>query len=222
MKNGRIITLLLVVAYGLSCNGVEVSPEINQKRAGGNDRSTQPLEGPFSPVSDDQIQFYGKWDAGDDSPLNYRVWKSDAGEKFVVTNALGKVLFEEQFFQVYRVYAVWALRTEISQLVLEFSEGGQDSFVQMLSYKGGKIVKIINDTNGSNSFGAGLIIQPQFRTGVNPAKEPFEILLTDHGLSSPVGKFTRVLRYTDGEYRVVGKFDRGKVADFKESVLASQ
>ena len=173
----------------------------------------------FSILKEEKIKSYGEWNVGEDPPLIYLVRKDGEEDDLSIADPSGKIMYEKKGIEVEKVYSVWALRTEDPQLVFEYSEGGSDSFLQMLNYNQGNISELIDSTKGENSFGADVKIQPQFRSHINPAKEPFEILLTDYGLASSAGKSTRVFRYKDNKYKYFGEFDREKVGDCKERFL---
>jgi len=222
MKKIKTASILIsILIGGLSCNSVSTQSKNNQSNQVNTDYENQHRVKLIPKLAESKIRIYGEWNAGDDAALSYATLKGEDGDIFIVSDPSGKILFEEKFHEVHKVYSLWALRTLIPQLVLEFDEGGQDSYVQMLDYQKGKISKIIDETNGANSFGASLVIQPQFRAGINPAKEPFEILLIDFGLPSPAGYATKVFRYDGTKYRSVGKFDRQQAANCKEKLIAT-
>lgn len=221
MKNLKIIVLILfLLNLTLSCGDVN-----SQVKKDKTDKTVEkfpnkePIVDIISKLKEEKIKTYGEWDVGEDSPLVYLVKNDDNQDVFSIVNSSGKILYENKVVEIGNVYQVWALRTGEPQLVFQYNEGGQDSFVEMLNYNQGNISEIIDPTNGANSFGSGISIQPQFRSSVNPAKEPFEILLGELGLPSSAGKFTKILRYKDKKYRYFGEFDREKLGDYKEQFI---
>lgn len=222
----RILCLTAAVMtycfVSLSCWSTE-----GQSNRGANqqpERPAAPKEGAavLSVLRESNIKAFGEWDVGEDFPVLFVVIKSDDADKFFVQDKTGKLLYENVGINIQRVYPVTALRLPRSQLVFEYDEGGSDSFVQMLDYHDGKVSEKIGSTQGENSFGADVEIRPQFRTTIDPAREPFEIFLTEYGLASPAGKYTNVLRYKNGTYRVVGAFDRVKAGNCVESLLINR
>jgi len=88
----------------------------------------------------------------------------------------------------------------------------------MLHYRNGKVVELINEKE--SDFDAGAEVRAQFRTGINPANEPFQIMLTRGvGLASPARKYTTVYRYKDGRYQRVGEFAQQEADDYMEGRL---
>lgn len=101
------------------------------------------------------------------------------------------------------------------QLILNVNYGGNANFLQILGYRNSKVYEMLNEMHRS-----GFDIRPQFRSSVVPAKEYFQVLVTEEGLASPFEKFTSVYRYKDGKYQYVGKFSQQKADDFIEKRLS--
>ena len=173
----------------------------------------------LSKFKEAKTKFFGEWDVGEDIPFNYLVEFRDNRNILSIFDSEEKVIFEKEFDSITKVYDFFALRKDTTQLCFEYNEGGNDSFIQMLDFENGSVVEKIDSSTGENSYGSGVTISPQFRTGVDSSKEPFEILLNDFGLASSSGKFTRVLRYVNLRYKFVGKFERKNVDDYKEKSL---
>jgi len=173
----------------------------------------------ISQLRQKKLKTFGEWDVGEDSPYLYFVEETDGGDRLQVINSNYEILYEKTLPEISRVYGITALRKPYDQLVFEYHEGGNDYFVQMLDLVSGKVSEQIYSAKADNTFSANIVIQPQFRSGVDPAKEPFEVLLTDFGLPSAAGKYTKVLRYKEGMYRLIGEFDRAKAAEFIENNL---
>jgi hypothetical protein len=71
-----------------------------------------------------------------------------------------------------------------------------------------------------SEFDIGAEVRPQFRGGLTPGLEPFQILLTRGvGLASPGRKYTTIYRYKDGKYRPVGEFAQQAVDNYIEDRL---
>lgn len=215
-----ILVALFLLNISLSCGDVNSQAKKDKiDKTVGSFPNKPPIVDILSELKEEKIKTYGAWDVGEDSPLVYLVKNNDEQDVFSIINSSGKILYENKVIEIGNVYQVWAIRTDEPQLVFEYNEGGQDSFVEMLNYDQGNISEIIDSTNGANSYGAGISIQPQFRSNINPAKEPFEILLNEYGLASSAGKFTKILRYKDKKYRYFGEYDREKSGDCKEKFI---
>jgi hypothetical protein len=141
------------------------------------------------------------------------------GMKLTIFNPSGKPIHEEYFESLMHIYAIRALRDLSSQLMLEVVYGGTGTYhLRMLDYRAGKIVKLLDGENGL--FNANAEVRPQFQSSTSPAKEPFQILLTEGvGLASPASKDTRVYRYKNGAYQYSGKFPQQKLDDYVETLL---
>jgi hypothetical protein len=131
----------------------------------------------------------------------------------------GLPIYEESFDSVIRIYQSYALRSLHPQLVVEAVYGGTGSYrLQMFDYRNGKIVKLIKGEDGH--FNANADLRPQFRSGVVPAVEPFQLLMTQGvSLASPAPKFTRAYRYRQNAYEYVGEFAQQKLDDYMERLL---
>lgn len=140
------------------------------------------------------------------------------GVKLSILDPSGASIYERRFSEVQRVYPTTALRGVSSEMVVEVSYGGSTSFLHMLAYRDGKVVELIDDKEGE--FEVGAEVRPQFRSGIIPASEPFQILLTHGvGLASPAMKYTSVHRYKDGKYQLIGEFSQKEVDDYMEERL---
>ncbi|MEO7969932.1 MAG: hypothetical protein ABI698_01440 [bacterium] len=180
-------------------------------------------------LKDAQVVAFTKWSVGeseDDSmACIVRSFKQDpnykgAGVKLTIQDQLGKVVFEEYFSDVSRIYSSYALRKPSPQLVLEVDYGGSTNFIKVLDYQNGNVIDLMDAVKMANEFATGAEVRPQLRTGVNAAIEPYEIFLTQGiGLASPAQKITNVFRYKDGRYRYFGQFPQEKVDDHIEDLL---
>ena len=139
--------------------------------------------------------------------------------KLTIFDSSGKPVYEDYFESLIRMYETTALRNSSFQLVFEAVYGGTGTYhLRMLDYRDGKIVKLLDGEDGL--FNADAEVRPQFRSDTIPAKEPFQIMLTEGvGLASPAPKETRVYRYKNGVYRHVGTFPQQKLDDYLEKLL---
>jgi hypothetical protein len=164
---------------------------------------------------DDQKMFYAL-QAFDQEPKY-----EGAGVKLSIFDEAGKVIYEDYFSEVERIYLSYALRKSTPQLILEVSYGGGANFFEMLDYRNGKVVDLMQAVKPDNDFTINAEVRPQLRKGVNPAKEPYQVLLTSGvGLASSAAKYTEVFRYKDGAYRYVGEFPARDVDNYMEKLLA--
>jgi len=140
------------------------------------------------------------------------------GIKLSVIDSSGKPVYEMSFTGLHRVYSVSALRGLSTQLVLEIDYGGSSSYMHLLDYRSGKVIELINEPEGE--FDSGAEIRPQFRSGINPSAEPFQVMLIRGvGLASPAKKITTVLRYKEGRFQSVGELSQQEIDDYIEARL---
>jgi hypothetical protein len=178
---------------------------------------------------DKRIVSFKTWDVGDygDEPLLCVVQTFDndphyegRGEKLTIFDKSGMTLYEDYFTAVESIELSGALRTEESQLLVSVNYGGNTtSFLQMLDYRDGKVVKVPIEGDGEYDSSEPQV-RPQFRHGIVPAKEPYQIMLTEGvGLASPAEKTTHVYRYQNGSYKEVGAFNQHDVDDYMEKLI---
>lgn len=180
-------------------------------------------------LRDARVTAFSSWSVqdGESKKLTYTVQAFDQdpndgepGVKLSIFDEAGKVIYEDYFSEVERIYSSYALRNDSPQLIVEADYGGSMSFLKMLDYRNGKVVDLMEAVKPNNSFTVNAEVRPQLRTGVSPAKEPFQVLLTEGvGLASPADKNTHVFRYRDGAYRYVGKYPARKVDDYIEKLV---
>lgn len=217
-----IATLALAFAAGrkdVPSTG-KMSGEIHAPKAGEKSLVRQ--------LKDARINTFNTWSVGD-GDLFYTVQAFDQdpkyeepGVKLSIFGEAGQVVYEDHFSEVQNIYSSYALRKAAPQLIVEVNYGGSTGFLKMLDYQDGKVVDLMESVKPNNSFTVSAAVCPQFRAGVNPAKEPFQVLLTEGvGLASPIEKYTKVFRYKDGAYHYVGKFPTGQVDDYMDRVLTA-
>jgi hypothetical protein len=142
------------------------------------------------------------------------------GIKLSILEPSGASVYEAYFSELQSVYSTSALRNLSDQLVVEVGYGGSTSFLHMLDYRNGKVVELIDKKE--SEFDVGAEVRPQFRSGVSPATEPFQIMLTQGvGLASPARKSTAVYRYKNGRYRRTGEFPQQDADDYIENLIKS-
>jgi hypothetical protein len=143
-------------------------------------------------------------------------------EQFTIVDKSGTELYKLRFEHFHRMYQVGALRDGSSQLVIEYDQGGSSSiFFNIFDYREGKVRDLMADTVPNNDFSFSAEVRPQSRTGINPAKEPFEILLTSgtSGLASAGPIDTEVFRYDGRVYRLWGSFSQSRLEHYAEGLM---
>jgi len=181
-------------------------------------------------LNDERIVAIHQWQIESDEEKTlicmFRAFDKDpnyegSGVKLTILDPSGATVYEARFGEVQRVYSTFALRDLSEQLIIEMSYGGSTSFLHMLDYRNGKVVELINEKE--SDFDAGAEVRAQFRTGINPATEPFQIMLTRGvGLASPARKYTTVYRYKDGRFQRVGEFVQQEADDYMEDRLTGK
>lgn len=211
-------SLLFASLCLLACGGRVSSESLGQNKTVDN-RILEETPKRSREIIDKTTRMYGQWES-QLGLLSYMAAENPSREEtFLITDAAGRIVYEREGIRVDRVYTVFAMRDGYAQLVYEYTEGGNDAFVQMLDVAEQKIVERIDSSKGQNSFRASISLQPQSRSSSRPASEPFEILLTDFGLASPASFSTRVLRYNGSKYVTVGEFDLRRAEDCREALM---
>jgi predicted translin family RNA/ssDNA-binding protein len=110
------------------------------------------------------------------------------------------------------------LRLPSSQLVVAVNWGGKVNSLKILNYQNGKIMELLEE--GDQDYSISALVKPQFRDGVNPSEEPYEILLMRGvGLPSPDEKQVSVYRYAGGYYEFKGEFSQKLLDNYMEQLL---
>lgn len=219
------MVVALTVWIGLGTSRLLTSSETNELKAG--DLQSKEI---IRCLQAARVSAFGHWLVLEShgKSLSYIIQAFDhdpnyetAGMKLMIIDDTGKAVYEDNFSNIQCIFPVYALRKPLPQLVIEGSEGGSMSFLQILDYDNGKVVDLMAQTRPNNSFTVNAEVRPQFRTGISPAKVPYEVLLTGgDGLASPVEKYTSAFRYENGAYRYVGRFQTKVVDDYIEKLIA--
>lgn len=217
-----LVALCGGVFIGLHCrmSGSEMSAKAENLKATDSELAQR--------LRQEKVEAFYQWNVGDTDKeallCMVRAFDKDPnwegrGMRLTIFNPSGEAIYEDYFESLIRVYETTALRDLSSQLVLEVVYGGTGTYhLRMLDYRNGKIVKLLDGEDGL--FNANAEVRPQFRSGTFPAKEPFQIMLTEGvGLASPAPKDTRVYRYKNGAYQYSGIFSQQKLDDYMEKLL---
>lgn len=176
-------------------------------------------------ITEGNIVFYKEWEIDGIVKLRCVVTRSgkekylgDPGHQLIISDEKGKVLYEDlNGGKFINIEQAWLLRTASSQLIIQKNEGGKANSLQILHYQDGQVAELDGEYNNYELL---CEIRPSFRQGINPAEEPYEILLTDGvGLPSPIEKVTTVFRFMDGQYKKVGKFKQSELDNHIEKLL---
>jgi hypothetical protein len=175
-----------------------------------------------------RIIAFGRWieDDGTGEALSYiaRAFDQDpkydegGGVKLSIFNRAGAVIYEQYFKEIHSIYRTFALRKPTPQLAIEVEYGGNSSGLEMFELMNGKVVSITDAID--NDFRSGAEVRPQFRVGVKPAQEPYQILLTKPSLVDDSEKLTKVYRYDGGKYHYRGEFSQQKIDDYMEKLMS--
>jgi hypothetical protein len=144
---------------------------------------------------------------------------SGSGVKLTILNNAGVTIHEDRFCGIDSIYPRDILRTGMPQLIVEANLGGNQDFLGILAYQDGKVIDLTREIE--SDFGSHAEVRPQFRSGVRPAVEPYQIMLTAAGLASSEEKYTSVYRYKDGAYKRVGEFSATKADNLLEQLMTA-
>jgi hypothetical protein len=221
----------LLIALTTLCGGIFIGSQLGSfsPTTEGKTESTKAADSELiQTLRQQKVEAFYAWNGGDSDggPLLCLVRAFDkdpnwdgGGMKLTIFNPTGQPIYQDYFESLIRLYETTALRNLASQLVFEAVYGGTGTYhLRMLDYRQGKIVKLFDGENGL--FNADAEVRPQFRSDTFPAKEPFQVLLTEGvGLASSALKETRVYRYKNGTYLHVGTFPQEKLDDYLEKLL---
>ena len=174
---------------------------------------------------DEKVVAFYKWDVDDDIVLfciARDIGKPDLpGEPittFSIIDQQGKLLYEIDGIEINNISKSAMLRNSRWQLVVDVNGGGKVNSLKILDYQQGKITELLDDEDQQYSISA--LIKPQFRSGVTPSQEPYEILLVRGvGLASPDEKYVNVYRYSDGAYELKGEVPQKLLDNYLEQQL---
>lgn len=174
---------------------------------------------------DEKVVAFYKWDIDTDNVLfciARATGKPDLpGEptiSFSIIDQQGKLLYEIDGIDIKSISTSYILRNTRSQLVVDVNGGGKVNSLKILDYQHGKITELLDEDDQQYSISA--LIKPQFRSGVTPWREPYEVLLMSGvGLASPDEKYINVYRYTDGSYEFKGKIPQKLLDNYMQQQL---
>ena len=137
---------------------------------------------------------------------------------FSIIDGQGKLLYEIDGVEIHSISTSWMLRDTGPQLVVSVNGGGRQNDLKILDYQNGKITELLDEDDQDYLVST---IKPQFRSGVIPAQEPYEILMIRGGglANSDEKKYVSVYRYADGVYEFNGDVSQQLLDDYMERLL---
>ena len=177
-----------------------------------------------SVLQKENIVEYGKWyvENGKDNFLFYIIKRVKADSKeahkeesFVIFDQSGKQIYEEGADYFSGIEVIDMLRQSRRQLVIKsISHGGSGRFFKILDYQDGKITSLTDEDN--TLYSGEVEIIPQYQE-IKYYSLPYQVLLGEY-VSSPSAE-TKVLRYTNGKYVLVGSFSQTEVGRIVEKKI---
>lgn len=185
----------------------------------GNTSNAEDGKREFSIFQDKRIVAFGHW-----GTMTYMIRLFDktsdyerGGQYLSIFNESGDIIYEEKAVSFGQVYSESILRnSNATQLVININYGGSSLFLKILDYQNGKVVDLMRDVD--SSFSANAEITPQFRTGGQPYREPYQIILTESNLATNKHQAS-IYRYVNGKYTYIGVVSQEKVGDAIESLI---
>jgi len=173
----------------------------------------------------DKVTAFYQWEIDTDTTLlciardsGKHEFPGEPTNVFSIIDGQGKLLYEIDGVEIHSISTSWMLRDMRPQLVVSVNEGGRADSLKILDYQNGEITELLDGDDQEYEISA--LIKPQFRSGVIPAKEPYEILMTRGvGLASPEEKYVSVYRYADGSYEFNGEVSQKLLDNYMELLL---
>ena len=137
------------------------------------------------------------------------------GVKLSIFDGSKGLIYEDKFTSVDEIRSMGGRYDAPPQIILDVNYGGNANFLQILGYRNGKVIEMLNEMHGS-----GYEIRSQFRSSVIRAKEHPQVILISDGLASPGEKFASIYRYKNGKYIYVGEYSQRKADDFIERTIS--
>lgn len=178
-------------------------------------------------LSDRRLIAFNRWsnERNGNPNLSYVIRASEerdcagSGVKLTILNNASVTIHEDRFCWIDSIYPRDVLRKGMPQLIIEANLGGNEDFLKVLAYQDGKVIDLTREIE--SDYGSHAEVRPQFRSGIYPAVEPYQIMLTTAGLASSEEKYTSVYRYKGVSYKLVGEFSATKADDLIEKLMNS-
>lgn len=222
-----IIVLMIVMISVVASSYVQKREHYNRPYAGSDQDNGDTSKAVSERLKNDRVVSVHTWnvtadDEVDEHNLFCVVQSFDShpkyegrGVKLSIFDESKALIYEDEFTSIGEIRSLGGRYDSPPQLILDVNFGGNADFLQILSYRNGKVTEMLNEMIGS-----GYEIRPQFRSSVTPAKENLQVILISNGLASPGEKFASVYRYKNNKYVYVGKYSQKKADDFIERSLS--
>ena len=221
MKASILIWIVLYFFTGaIACStGVGKPASVSQEQ--GKTTDINPM---VQRLLDDKVVAFYQWEIDTDTTLLCIArdllkpeFSGEPTNVFSIIDRQGKLLYQIDGVEIRNISTSYMLRNTRSQLVVGVNEGGRMSDLKILDYQNGKITELMDEDDQEYLFA---LIKPQFRSGVIPAEEPYEVLMIRGvGLPSPDEKYVSVYRYTDGSYEFNGEVSQKLLDNYMEQLL---
>lgn len=221
MKTSILIWIILYCFIGaVACStGISEPAMVSQEQGKTTDTNAIAQK-----LLDDKVVAFYQWEIDTDTTLLCIArdllkpeFPGEPTNVFSIIDRQGKLLYQIDGVERPHISESWMLRTMRSQLVVGVNTGGRMSELKILDYQNGKITELLDKADQHYLISA---IKPQFRSGVIPAQEPYEILMiTGIGLPSSDEKRVSVYRYADGSYEFNGAVPQKLLDNYMERLL---
>lgn len=195
-------------------------------RIGQEQGKTTDINATVQRLLNDKVTAFYQWEIDTDTTLlciardsGKHEFPGEPTNVFSIIDGQGKLLYQIDGVEIDSISTSYMLRDTRSQLVVSVNGGGRQNDLKILDYQNGKITELLDSDDQDYSIAA--LIKPQFRSGVIPAKEPYEILMIRGvGLAnSDEKKYVSVYRYADGSYEFNGDVSQQLLDDYMERLL---
>ena len=188
-------------------------------------KTTTTPDATIQKMLDEKVVVFYKWKI--DSKLTLFCILRDIGKPefpgeptstFSIVDEKGRELYKLDNVDIRSISTLFVLRDVKPQLVVDANWGGRENSLKILDYQTGTIVELLDKEDHDYSVYA--FIKPQFRTGVNPSEEPYEVFLTRGiGLPSPDEKRVNVYRYSGKSYEIKGELPQKHLDNYIEQLI---
>jgi len=222
----KIYVFLLAVLYTacvLACSTESANTLASSSQSQGQPATTTGAT--IQRLLDEKVVAFYKWKI--DSKLTLFCILRDLGKSefpgeptstFSILDEKGRQLYKLDNVDIRSISTLFILRDVKPQLVVDANWGGRENSLKILDYQKDTVVELLDKEDQDYSIYA--FIKPQFRNGVNPSEEPYEVLLTRGiGLPSPDEKRVNVYRYSGKSYELKGEFSQKLLDNYIEQLI---
>lgn len=221
MKTSILIWIVLYFFTGAIACSTRVSKPASISQEHGK---TTDINATVQRLLDDKVVAFYRWEIDTDTTLLCIArdllkpeFSGEPTNVFSIIDRQGKLLYQIEGVEIHDISLSNMLRNARSQLIVGVNTGGRQNDLKILDYQNGKITELLDEDDQEYLFA---LIKAQFRSGVIPAQEPYEILMIRGvGLASPDEKYVSVYRYTDGGYEFNGEVSQKLLDNYMEQLL---